>query len=151
VRFERADGSEIGLLQGGEPVAVIVRVRAEVAVYQPIIGFHIKDRLGQPLLGDNTHLAYRDDNIVVAPGGGLQARFVFILPLLMSGDYAMTAAVAAGTLEEHVMHHWVDDAILFKVRSPLLNGVMVGIPMLEITLAEDRSLASAEAAQGADH
>jgi lipopolysaccharide transport system ATP-binding protein len=150
VRFLRADGAEIGLLEGGEAVAVTVTARAETELHRPIIGFHVKDRLGQPLFGDNTHLAYRDRNIVVASGGMLQARFVFTLPLLLSGDYAMTAAVAAGTLEEHVMLHWVDDAILFKVRSPLLNGVMVGIPMLEITLTEEHSLASAEVEQDTD-
>ncbi len=151
VRFVREDGSEIGLLQGGEPVAVDIEVQAETALHQPIIGFHIKDRLGQPLFGDNTHLAYRDHNIIVAPGDVLQARFVFRLPLLLSGDYAMTAAVAGGTVEAHVMHHWVDDAILFKVRSPLLNGVMVGVPMLEITLTADRAHSAAEAVQDANH
>jgi lipopolysaccharide transport system ATP-binding protein len=143
VQFLRDDGSEIGLLEGGEPVAVTVTVRAEAELNQAIIGFHVKDRLGQPLFGDNTHLAYRDHDITVAPGETLRARFVFSLPLLLTGDYAMTVAVASGTLEEHVMHQWVDDALMFKVRSPLMNGVMVGMPMLDIKLTHERNLATA--------
>ena len=143
VQFMRDDGGEIGLLEGGEPVAVTVTVRAEAELHQPIIGFHVKDRLGQPLFGDNTHLAYRDHDITVAPGETLRARFVFSLPLLLTGDYAMTVAVATGTLEDHVMHQWVDDALMFKVRSPLMNGVMVGMPMLDIKLTHERSLATA--------
>jgi lipopolysaccharide transport system ATP-binding protein len=134
VRFLRADGSDIGVLLGGEPVAVDIEVQAEAELQHPIIGFHIKDRLGQWLIGDNTHLSYRDHDIVVAAGGKLQARFVFDLPLLRTGDYSMTVAVATGTIEEHSMHHWVHDAVLFKVHSPLQTGVMIGVPMSEITL-----------------
>jgi lipopolysaccharide transport system ATP-binding protein len=150
VRFLRADGAEIGLLQGGEPVAVIVKVQAAAELFQPIIGFFVKDRLGQPLFGDNTHLTYRDRGIVVAPGALLQARFVFDLPLLRTGEYTITVAVATGTLEEHVVHHWVHDAVLLTVRSPLLTGVMVGVPMLEVTLTEECSPAEAELTQGAN-
>lgn len=134
VRLASVDGSELNLITGGEMVAVDVEVRANAELYHPILGFHVKDRLGQPLFGDNTHLTYVTQDVVVPAGGTLRARFVFALPLLRSGDYAMTAAVATGTLEEFVVHHWVHDALFFTVHSPVTTGVMVGIPMADIQL-----------------
>jgi lipopolysaccharide transport system ATP-binding protein len=130
----RANGDNLRFIQGGEQVQLIVRARAEAKIEMPIIGFHIKDRLGQPVIGDNTYLHYRDVSLRVEAGQTIEAKFVFELPLLKSGDYAVTAAIASGTLESHVQHHWLHDALVFKVHSPFRNGVMIAIPMTSIAM-----------------
>jgi lipopolysaccharide transport system ATP-binding protein len=134
VTMTRANGSDLALIRGGEDIQVTVRVRANREIESPIVGFHIKDRLGQPLIGDNTYLRYRDKTVTVPAGQEIVARFVFELPFLLTGDYAVAAAVASGTLESHVQHHWLHEAFVFTVNSPLRNGVMVGIPMTSITM-----------------
>jgi lipopolysaccharide transport system ATP-binding protein len=133
-RLTRADGSDLGYLEGGEEVQFTIRARVEGELANPILGFHIKDRLGQPLIGDNTFLACRDQDISLVAGDEVEARFVFRLPFLRSGDYTVTAAIVSGTLENHVVHHWAHDALLFTVHSPFRNGVMIGIPMREIAI-----------------
>jgi lipopolysaccharide transport system ATP-binding protein len=133
-RLTRADGSDLGYLEGGEEVQFTIRARVERELANPILGFHIKDRLGQPLIGDNTFLACRDQDISLVAGDEVEARFVFKLPFLRSGDYTVTAAIVSGTLENHVVHHWAHDALLFTVHSPFRNGVMIGIPMQEIAI-----------------
>jgi homopolymeric O-antigen transport system ATP-binding protein len=129
-----ADGSELTWIAGGEAVEVKARIKANAAIHDPIIGFHIKDRLGQPLVGDNTFLTYQSQALSFAAGDEIEARFVFELPHLRSGDYSVTLAVASGTLDQHVQHHWLHDAFFFKVHSPFQNGVMIAIPMRSITV-----------------
>jgi lipopolysaccharide transport system ATP-binding protein len=129
VKMTRSDGTDLGLIRGGEEVQVTLRVRANASIERPIVGFHIKDRLGQWLLGENTYLPYRDSPIGLDPGMEIEARFIFDLPLLRTGSYALTAAAASGTLEDHVQHHWVHEALVFEVNSPIEKGVLVGLPM----------------------
>jgi lipopolysaccharide transport system ATP-binding protein len=133
-------GAPLTWIQGGEDVEVIVRATCHKDLESVIIGFHVKDRLGQALFGDNTFLSYQSNPVVAKAGDKLEARFVFSLPLLVTGEYSICAAIASGTMLSHVQHHWVHDALLFTVHSSSLNGVLIGIPMESITLS--RSVAS---------
>ncbi len=129
-----ADGSELTWIVGGEAVEVKARIKVNTDIHDPIVGFHIKDRLGQPLVGDNTYLTYRSGDLSFAGGDEIEVRFAFELPHLRSGDYSVTIAIASGTLDQHVQHHWLHDAFFFKVHSPFQNGVMIAIPMRRITM-----------------
>ena len=143
VKMTRSDGSELGLIRGGEEVQVTLRVKANVGIDRPIVGFHIKDRLGQWLVGDNTYLPYRDKPMSLAQGMELEARFTFDLPLLRTGPYALVAAVASGTIDNHVQHHWLHEALVFEVKSPIEKGVLVGLPMeIEMRALSDEESAS---------
>jgi lipopolysaccharide transport system ATP-binding protein len=119
---------------GGEKVILRVIVLAKQKLDSPIIGFVIKDRLGQPLFGDNTFLTYRERQINCEEGGEIQADFVFNMPILPCGDYSITIAVANGTQESHEQHHWIHDAVLFKSESSSVVSGLIGIPMLKINL-----------------
>lgn len=68
-------------------------------------------------------------------GGTLEAAFRFALPLLRSGDYSICAAVASGAIQSHVQHHWLHDAMVFRVHSGL-SDVLVGVPMKSITMTQ---------------
>src|SRR5262245_21588845 len=129
-----ANGKEFGLVQGGEEVQVSVKIRANADIEDPIVGFFVKDRLGQPLFGDNSYLQYRGSNLRVSAGQVIEAKFAFPLPFLRSGEYSITAAIASGTLENHVQHHWLHDSVIFKVHSSLRHGVMIGVPMHSIAI-----------------
>ena len=125
----------IGFITGGERVKLKIRIHCKAEIYSPIVGFHVKDRLGQALFGDNTFLTYCDAPLNCHRGDILEATFSFTLPFLQTGDYAITIAVASGTIDIHVQHHWLHDAIIFKVHSPFRNGVMIAIPMQSIKMS----------------
>ncbi|PIT00987.1 hypothetical protein TSA1_09620 [Bradyrhizobium nitroreducens] len=148
VRLAHPDGRELTMIEGGEEVCVSIKIRAEVDIGSPIVGFHIKDRLGQPLLGDNTYLACRQQKLEIREGQTIDVAFVFELPCLQSGEYAITAAIASGTLDNHVQHHWLHDALIFTVNSPYRNGVMFAVPMRSITMTAFESGASILAVDG---
>ena len=138
VRFTDFSGQPYRWIVGGEPVALTVRVRAKTYLDRPIIGFYIKDRLGQTLFGDNTYLTSQvngSSSVAAQPGELLVATFRFPMPTLPRGSYVVAAAVANGTQEDHVQHHWLHDALVFKSHASHTVGGLVGIPMLDIGLS----------------
>lgn len=98
----------------------------------PIIGFYVKDRLGQNLFGNNTFATYAERNPGAREGATMTASFRFRLPFMPNGDYSVTAAVAEGTQEEHLHHHWIDDALIFKVVNEIEIQGLLGVPMSSI-------------------
>lgn len=119
---------------GGEKVTLRVMVHAYQDLDSPIIGFFVKDRLGQALFGDNTFLSFSEQLVHCKAGEVIQADFVFYMPLLPSGEYSITIAIANGTQEIHEQHHWIHDAVLFKSESSSVTSGLIGIPMLEVKL-----------------
>jgi lipopolysaccharide transport system ATP-binding protein len=134
VKFLDANGNPLAWIVGGEEVCLRVEVIAHTLLQSPIIGFFVKDKLGQNLFGDNTWLSYMDTPIVSEAGQLLVAEFVFFMPRLMAGHYAITVAIADGTQFEHVQHHWVHDAISFRSETSSLVSGILGIPMTKIKL-----------------
>lgn len=134
VRLLDENEHPLAWIVGGEKVTLRVVVHTYQDLDSPIIGFHIKDRLGQALFGDNTFLSYREKPIHCPQGNELQADFVFYMPLLPTGEYSITIAIANGTQEIHEQHHWIHDAVLFKSESSSVASGLIGIPMLEVKL-----------------
>ncbi|MBS0345487.1 MAG: ABC transporter ATP-binding protein [Proteobacteria bacterium] len=133
-QFLDADGSPLSWIVGGEDIVLRIEVVALAPLHSPIVGFFVKDRLGQCLFGDNTYLSYMDTPVTCEEGEHLYADFSFQMPRLAAGDYAVTVALAEGTQEEHVQHHWIHDAIAFKSESTSIAAGLVGIPMRDIKL-----------------
>jgi lipopolysaccharide transport system ATP-binding protein len=134
VRLLDENEHSLAWIVGGEKVTLRVFVHAYQDLDSPIVGFFVKDRLGQTLFGDNTFLSYREQFVPCQGGGELRADFVFYMPLLPAGEYSITIAVANGTQEVHVQHHWIHDAVLFKSESSSVASGLIGIPMLGVLL-----------------
>lgn len=136
VSLRDADDRPLTWVVGGEEVTLGMRARvqSEQPLMQPILGFYVKDRLGQTLFGDNTFLRYQDSPVTTLPGGVLEARFTFRMPILPRGDYSISAAIADGTQHDHIQHHWLHDALFFKSHASSQSHGLVGIPMHQISL-----------------
>lgn len=128
------DGAPLKWIIGGEVVVLRISATAHQDIHSPIIGFFVKDRLGQPVFGDNTYLPYADAPLSCRKGNALQAEFAFTMPILPEGTYSVTVAIAEGTQREHVQHHWIHDVLFFRSESSMVATGMVGIPMLRISL-----------------
>ena len=127
---------------GGEKVTLRVTVHAYQDLDAPIIGFHIKDRVGQSLFGDNTFLSYKEQPVNCQAGSELEADFTFYMPLLPAGEYSITTAIANGTQEIHEQHHWIHDAVIFKSESSSVVSGLIGIPMHKVRLQTLETLTS---------
>ncbi len=132
VRILDLEGKVLTSMEGGEDVVLKVVCHADAAIQRPIIGFIVRDRLGQNLFSDNTYLTYANSRLEVPAGQSFGASFRFKLPYLPTGDFAVSVAVAEGTQIDHIQHHWLDEALFFRVHSSHLARGLVGIPMQDI-------------------
>lgn len=128
------EGEPLSWVVGGEQVVIAIQAMANTTIEAPIIGFAVKDRLGQALFGDNTYLSYLDNPVSCQGGEEIRAEFKFFMPILPPGNYSVSVAIADGTQHDHVQHHWISDAVLFKSESTSAATGLVGIPMQEIKL-----------------
>jgi lipopolysaccharide transport system ATP-binding protein len=128
-------GIPLSWVVGGEDVILEIRCKAHEQLLRPIVGFQFKDRLGQVIFSDNSYLSYQHHALVIDAGNELIAKFEFRLPILPTGDYTVAPAVAEGTQENHVQHHWMHEALVVRVHASSVCLGLMGIPMKKITLA----------------
>ncbi len=133
------EGNPLLWIVGGETVVLHVHCMPHQEIFSPIVGFHIKDRLGQVLFGDNTYLSYMDSPLSLSYGIGFQAMFKFQMPILEKGDYSINVAVAEGNQQDHIQHHWIHEALIFQSTTTSVSTGLVGIPMESIQLKVELS------------
>lgn len=127
-------GEALNWVVGGEKVCLQIEATAYTSVRRPIIGFFIRDRLGQTLFGDNTYLTFRNERCEVKPGENIVGEFEFFMPWLANGDYAILVALADGTQEDHRQLHWLHEALMFRSHHTPVSTGIIGIPMVDIRL-----------------
>ena len=135
VTLSNAEGTVLAYVHGGEEVVLRIEIDILTDIDRPIVGFMFKDRLGQGLFGDNSYLRYSLEPVPTKAGSVLAGEFRFVMPTLPVGDYSIAAAVASGTQDQHVQHHWVHDALVIKSLSSSVSTGLVGIPMKDISLS----------------
>lgn len=138
VGFFDTERQPLAWIVGGEKVVLRVHARTAALLTSVIIGFYIKDRLGQTLFGDNTYISYFDSPVSGSEGDELVAEFHFQMPRLGPGDYSVSAAIADGTQSDHIQHHWIHDALFFRSECSGVTSGLVGIPMSQIKLENRR-------------
>jgi len=141
-------------VHGGEDVTLLVQAVAHQAIAEVLVGFYIKDRLGQNLFGDNTCKVYLGKPVALSAEQPLEAAFTFQMPTLLPGDYTIDVSIAQGTQDRHIQHHWIRDAYAFKSLAQTESTGLVGIPMRAIELRPIRRPAStvtSDYAAGAVH
>jgi lipopolysaccharide transport system ATP-binding protein len=128
-------GSSVQSISGGETVTLRIRAEAVESLSSPIVGFIVKDRLGQVLFSDNTFAHYAGRPFPLTAGQMVEARFTFVMPKLTPGEYAVGVAIADGTQASHVQHHWIHEALVIRsVATGVVNALMA-IPMLDVSVA----------------
>lgn len=132
--LEDADGGRFSLIVGGEPATLVIRVRAEVDLQKPVLGFVVRDRMGRALIGDNTYLSYATDPVTVASGQVLEARFSFCMPRFPTGEYVVCVTVADGVPGMHQILHRINQALTLRAEASSVSQVLVGLPMQRIEL-----------------
>ncbi|SFA85150.1 ABC transporter ATP-binding protein [Azotobacter beijerinckii] len=113
VGLYNAEGLPIEFISVGEPVSLRIIVRISSDIPELVIGYMIKDRLGQPVFGTNTHhLGCKLETL--RAGEALEYRFGFPANLGV-GSYSV--AVALHTADSHIScnYEWCDLALVFNV------------------------------------
>ncbi|MDF7795319.1 ABC transporter ATP-binding protein [Pseudomonas syringae] len=113
VSLHNAAGERIEYVPVGEPVSLRINARVNSAIPELVVGYLIKDRLGQPVYGTNTHHMGCKVNDL-QPGESLDYSFNFTANL---GPGSYSVAVALHTTDSHLSrnYEWVDLTLVFNV------------------------------------
>lgn len=120
------------VLKGGELVKMVIKALAHKDMSRPILGFLVRDKLGQDLFGENTLPVTDKRPLEVRAGEYIQSEFTFKLPMLPNGDYSVMTSLADGDIYNHVQHHWLHDALILRVISSKARYGLVGIEFRNI-------------------
>ncbi len=129
VALTMVGGNAVGgeILKGGELVKMRIEAIANEDMSSPILGFLVRDRLGQDLFGENT-LPFTDKfPLPVLAGERFQSEFTFQLPMLPNGDYSVMTSLADGDLHNHVQHHWLHNSLILHVSSSKVRFGLAGV------------------------
>lgn len=137
VRLTDSDGNPILVFEGGELVRLELLVAVEQALDNLIVGFYVKDRLGQRLFGDNSYFACKDKPVSAEAGQTVIGSFLFRMPVMPSGSYMIDAAVASGDQHDHTQQHWIHDALEFRAMDETMRFGLLGLPMLAIEVSTE--------------
>ena len=127
VSLSRLSPGQDGVFEGGERVRMTVRAKTHETLQNPILGFLVRDRLGQDLFGENTLSFTTRNPTPIEAGKTFEGVFEFKLPILPSGQYAVMASVADGDAYSNLQHHWMHDALIINVASSKIRYGLVGI------------------------
>jgi lipopolysaccharide transport system ATP-binding protein len=128
-----AEGKRVEVIDVGQDVTLQVTVEARAGIPRMVLGYMIKDRLGQPMFGTNTHLKELPLHDV-QPGERITFRFRFDANL-GAGTYSVATAIVS--TETHLVNNyeWRDLALVFTVvnmRRPYFEGSAFIDPAIEI-------------------
>jgi len=133
VLLEDLNGKPLVWVVGGELVRLKITARLTSDLPDLMFGFFVKDRLGQRLFGDNTHLAFIDRPLCGLTNDKWVVSFTFRMPYMAAGNYSIDIAMGTGTQNEHVVQHWIHDALTLVSHADGGHRGLVGIPMLDIS------------------
>jgi hypothetical protein len=130
-----ADNVTSSLLSGGEEMQIVIEIESKCLLPFPVVCADFRDIKGNLIFGLNTmficgQLPYfgKNTNHIV--------HFRFRFPLLLNGSYSISAAIANGSLDDHVQHHIIHDAAIVEVRSSVVsrNHYLTSLEQVECSL-----------------
>ncbi|MFC0166877.1 ABC transporter ATP-binding protein [Pseudoduganella danionis] len=127
-------GQAVEVVDVGQQVTLSVTVAVHAPIPRMVLGYMIKDRLGQPMYGTNTHLKELplED---MQPGQQVTYRFSFAANL-GAGSYSVATAIVSTATHLVNNYEWRDLALVFTVvnmQRPHFEGSAWLDPSIEIT------------------
>ena len=107
------DGERLDVIGVGDEVTLDIAVEVHADLPELVLGYVIKDRLGQQVYGTNTHHLRRT---LQGVGAGEKIRFRFDFPAnLGEGTYSIAVALHTGATHVARNYEWRDLALVFRV------------------------------------
>ena len=129
----------ITAVQAGEEVTLRIDVLAARALKEPVVGFALRNHLGQIIFSDTTADAVKSAPAHVERGYRLKAVFRFHIPFLPTGDYAIEPALFEGP-DKGPVDRLLDSSVV-KINSfPRMHGLAnVAMQQVRLTIGDSAS------------
>ncbi|HEP6277712.1 TPA: ABC transporter ATP-binding protein [Burkholderia vietnamiensis] len=124
-------GQPVEVIGVGQSVALRVKVRCVKAIPELVVGYMIKDRLGQTVFGTNTyHL--KEVLVALTEGQSVELHFEFQANIGV-GSYSVAVALHTGDAHLANNYQWRDHALVFTVVNIKMDD-FVGVAWLPTTV-----------------
>lgn len=108
------EGHPTATVPQGDRICMRISVEFQDDVEEPNIGFMMRNRLGEDVMG--TNVLFEGKRVSAArPGERLSVDFVMDLPFLQAGFYHFSPAIANGGLDRYEMCDWVENACALEI------------------------------------
>ena len=114
ISLKDAAGKTVSQIRPGQDIIFDLMISTKKKIEDPIIGFNIKDTLGNELVVSNNIF----EKVELPPfeaNKSYHYQWKLKFPYLHMGDYPVDMALANGTYAVHEQMHFVTDAIIVKV------------------------------------
>ncbi len=136
VRFEEPDGRQADLLLSGSKARLRVDVQINQAIPELVVGFKIKDRLGNEMYGTNS---FYMQQVQTNLKQGEVLTYCYDLAVdLGPGNYSISVALHGGELHLNANYEWRDRVHVFKVENTDMVPHFVGSAYLKPELSIER-------------
>lgn len=108
-----ATGRPLEVVDVGQPVTLRVEVKARADIERLVLGYGIKDRLGQVIYGTNTHL--KSQPLLNVTSGERYAFQIEFQANLGPGTYSVQTALTSDDTHLKNNYEWRDLALIFNV------------------------------------
>jgi homopolymeric O-antigen transport system ATP-binding protein len=129
-----AKGQPVEYVGVGQTVTLRARARVKVHVDRLVYGYMIRDRLGQPIFGTNTH---HTDQACVDLNSGDEVEFAAEFPVnLGPGNYSISIALTSNETHIEKNYQWRDLALVFTVANldqPRFVGTAWVPPVIKVS------------------
>ena len=113
VELVDTQGASIVAVQVGQPVSLRVRAQVHASTEQLVMGYMIKDRLGQTIYGTNTH--HLKQTLYDLELGAVIDFNAHFLANLGEGSYSVSISLHASNTHIGGNYDWKDRALVFEV------------------------------------
>jgi lipopolysaccharide transport system ATP-binding protein len=113
IRLTDAAGRPVEVVAVGQAVSLRITAVCHAGIPELVVGYLIKDRLGQPVFGTNTH---HHQHSLKNPGADEIVKFHFDFQANIGpGTYSITVALHSGATHVADNYAWHDRALIFDV------------------------------------
>lgn len=113
IRLYSEQGDPVEYVDVGQPVELRIEVKINADIPRLVLGYLIKDRLGQSIFGTNTH---HTKQVVEDVKAGQAVRYVARFPMnLGPGTYSISTALVSTDTHLVDNYEWRDLALIFTV------------------------------------
>lgn len=132
IRLCNRAGESIEFVNVGEPVELQVSIRANTRIPALVLGYQLKDRLGQDVFGTNTYHTGQILQNVAA--GSVHTFTICFVANLGAGSYSVSTALVSSDTHLVNNYEWRDLALVFTVTN-IDKSYFIGMSWLPPSIA----------------
>lgn len=110
----KGNSQAVKTFAAGQMMVLSLELGIKTDISNPLVGAQLNDEYGNHIFGLNNYIAKKEIR-TFRKGERVFIDIQFRFPKIQIGEYSISVAIADGTQQNHVHHHWVHDAYTIRI------------------------------------